>query len=420
MLQRLSEPENAMRASDRLSPWLTLIGIGEDGVSGLAPRAAEALSHAPLVIGGKRHLALAVPLIRGEILAWSSPIEDTYPFILARRGTPTCVLASGDPFHYGIGAALVRLIGAEAIACLPHSSAFSLAAARLGWSLQDCVCVSLHGRAFERIVPALQSGVRVLALSWDGRTPARLAALLCDRGFGPSLMTICESMGGPSERCRAVCADTFDLQDVADLNTVAVDVRATPQARVRPCTSGMPDDWFEHDGQITKAPIRAVTLSALAPRPGELLWDVGAGSGSVGIEWLLAHPATQAVAVEPRPDRMARIGRNAVHWGVSDRLQQALGEAPAALRELPRPDAVFLGGGATAMGQIAACCNALQPGGRLVVNAVTIETQQLLMAAMSRDGGELLTLSVAQAEPVGGFHGFRPAMPVMQWRWLKP
>lgn len=420
MLHTSSGPDPAIVPSERATPWLTLVGIGEDGVSGLAPRAVEALSRAPLVIGGKRHLSLATPLIRGAVLAWSSPIEDTYPAIVARRGTPTCVLASGDPFHYGIGTALVRLVGADAIACLPHSSAFSLAAARLGWPLQDCLCVSLHGRALERIIPALQPGVRVLALSWDGGTPAQLAALLCDRGFGPSVMTVCESMGGSSERCRAARAETFDLHDVADLNTIAVELRATPAARIRPCTPGLPDDWFEHDGQITKAPIRAVTLSALAPRPGELLWDVGAGSGSVGIEWLLAHPAMRAVAIEPRFDRMARIGRNAAHWGVSDRLQQALGEAPAALRELPYPDAVFLGGGATAPGQIEACCAALRPGGRLVVNAVTIETQQRLMAAMSRDGGELLTMSVAQAEPVGGFHGFRPAMPVMQWRWVKP
>ena len=406
--------------SERATPWLTLIGIGEDGVSGLAPRAVEALSRAPLVIGGKRHLALAAPLIRGAVLAWSSPIEDTYPAIMTRRGIPTCVLASGDPFHYGIGTALVRLLGADAIVCLPQSSAFSLAAARLGWSLQDCRCVSLHGRVLQRIIPMLQPGVRLLALSWDGATPARLAALLRDRGFGPSVMTVCESMGGTSERCRAARAEAFDLDHIADLNTVAVELRATPAARVRPCTPGLPDNWFEHDGQITKASIRAVTLSALAPRPGELLWDVGAGSGSVGIEWLLVHSSMKAVAIEPRSDRMARIGRNAAHWGVAERLQFALGEAPAALSALPNPDAVFLGGGATAPGQIEACRAALRPGGRLVVNAVTIETQQLLMAATSQDGGDLLTLSVAQAEPVGGFHGFRPAMAVMQWRWVKP
>lgn len=413
------EPDEARLASHGAEPWLTLIGIGEDGASGLPPRAAEVLCRAPLVIGGRRHLALAAPLIRGTVLAWSSPIEDTYPAIVARRGTPTCVLASGDPFHYGIGTALVRLVGADAITCLPHASAFSLAAARLGWSLQDCLCVSLHGRALERIVPALQPGLRVLALSWDGSTPARLAALLRDRGFGPSAMTICESMGGASERCRTATADGFDARDIADLNTIAVEFRAAPDARIRPCTPGLPDDWFEHDGQITKAPIRAVTLSALAPRPGELLWDVGAGSGSIGIEWLLMHPASKAVAVEARPDRMARIGRNAAHWGVSDRLRQASGEAPAILRDLPRPDAVFLGGGGTAPGQIEACRTALRSGGRLVVNAVTIETQQLLMAAMARDGGELLTLSVAEAEPVGGFYGLRPAMPVMQWRWSR-
>lgn len=401
------------------SRWLTLVGIGDDGPAGLSPRAVDELARATLVFGGRRHLELAAPLLRGEPVAWRSPIEDSVPDLLARRGNPTAVLATGDPFHFGIGVTLARLIPADEMLCLPQASAFSLAAARLGWGVQDCVCLSLHGRALERIVPHLQPGLRVLALSWDGSTPGKLAALLRERGFGPSRLTICESMGGPRERLRQSSAATFDLEDIADLNTIAVELRAEPGARLRSCAPGLPDDWFDHDGQITKAPIRAVTIAGLAPRPGQRLWDVGAGSGSVGVEWLLAASASTAIAIEQKAERLDRVGRNALHWGVHERLDRVQGTAPDALDGLPQPDAVFIGGGLTAPGLLDVCRTALPPGGRLVANAVTLESQAVLADCLKRDGGTMMTLAVSTAEPVGGFHGLRPSMSVMQWRWTK-
>ena len=409
-----------MNGAAHLKPWLSLVGIGEDGVAGLSAEARARLEEAELVVGGRRHLELAGALVRGTALPWRSPIEDTLPDILARRGRPVCVLATGDPFHYGVGALLTRHVPTDEMRCWPQPSAFSLAAARLGWSVEDCRPVSVHGRALARIVPLLRHGERLLVLSWDGSTPAQLAALLASRGFGASRLWVCEALGGPAERMRETRAAGFDLGEVQALNTVACRLVAAPDARQVPTTPGLPDDWFAHDGQITKAPVRAVTLSALAPRPGECLWDIGAGSGSISIEWLLAHETTRAVAVERDAARAARVAANAAHWGVADRLDVVHASAPAGLATLRAPDAVFIGGGLTERGLIETAQAALKQGGRLVANAVTLESQGVLSRAFAHEGGDLLTLSFARAEPVGGFHGFRPAMPVMQWRWIKP
>ncbi|WP_245496608.1 precorrin-6y C5,15-methyltransferase (decarboxylating) subunit CbiE [Lichenibacterium ramalinae] len=397
-------------------PWLTLVGIGEDGVDGLSRGARDALAQAALVVGGRRHLALAGP-VPGETLAWTSPMADTYPAILARRGTPVAVLASGDPFCHGVGGVLARHVPAAETRCFPQPSAFSLATARMGWAQQDCALVSLCGRPLETLVPALRPGARVVALSADAATPGRVAALLRERGFGAATVTVLEAMGGPRERVRAAGAEGFALDGIDPLNTLALAV-AGP-GRSLSLVPGRPDALFDHDGQITKADIRAVTLARLAPLPGEVLWDVGAGSGSVAIEWMLAHPANRAHAVERHPDRAARIRHNAATLGVPD-LSVVDGAAPAALAGLPRPDAIFVGGGATGAGVLDACAAALKPGGRLVVSAVTIETQALLIARFRRDGGRLATLSTAEADPVGSFHGWRPAMPVTHWTWIKP
>jgi precorrin-6Y C5,15-methyltransferase (decarboxylating) len=399
--------------------WLSIIGIGEDGLAGLSDAARTLIAQAALVVGGQRHLDLVADAVKGEAMAWPSPLDGAFPTILARRGAPVCVVATGDPFFYGVGSVLAGLVSPDEMLCLPGISAFSLAANRLGWALQECALVTLHGRALERVIPALQPNSRLLALSWDGTTPAKLAELLVRHGFGEASMTVCEAMGGPDERLRSVVARDFDLAGIASLNLVALDMPAAPGARAIPLSPGLPDDWFEHDGQLTKRDIRAVTLSVLAPRRGELLWDIGAGSGSVGIEWMLAHPANRAVAVERDETRAGRIARNAASLGVPD-LKIVHGAAPAVLEGLPAPDAVFIGGGATGAGVIDAAWVALSPGGRLVVNGITIETQAELTRRFKTLGGDLTTIQISHADPVGGFHGMRPAMPVTQWSVTKP
>jgi precorrin-6B C5,15-methyltransferase / cobalt-precorrin-6B C5,C15-methyltransferase len=398
--------------------WLSIIGIGEDGVEGLSPAARRLLMQACLVVGGKRHLDLAGSL-PASTLAWPSPPDGAFPEILARRGTPVCVLASGDPFFFGIGSNLMRHVTVEEMVCLPSPSAFSLAAARLGWALQDCALISLHGRPLQRVVRYLRPGARILALSWDGTTPLQLARLLTERAMGRSILTVCESLGGPRERLRQTSAAEFALDDIDPLNSIAVEIVADPGARVIPCVAGLPDDWFEHDGQITRREIRAITLASLAPRQGELLWDIGAGSGSISIEWMLRDGSNSAIAIERDRDRAARIARNAVALGVPD-LAIIEGEAPGVLHGLPPPDAIFVGGGATADGLLDAAWSALPPRGRLVVNAVTIETQAELTRRFSAQGGDLVSINIARADPVGGFHGWRPAMPVVQWSVVKP
>ena len=398
--------------------WLSIIGIGEDGVAGLSPAARALIAQAALVVGGQRHLDLLGDLVTGERLAWPLPMHGAFPTVLARRGSPVAVVASGDPFFYGVGSVLAAQVPADEMVCLPGISAFSLAANRLGWAQQDCALVTLHGRALERVLPILQRNSSVLALSWDGTTPAKLAELLVRYGFGDTRMIVCEAMGGPQEAMRTTLAKDFTLDGIAPLNLIALDIPACPGARVIPLTPGLRDDWFEHDGQLTKREVRAVTLAALEPYRGGVLWDIGAGSGSVGIEWMLCHPANRAIAIERDPARAARIARNAAALGVPD-LSIVEGAAPAALADLPAPDAVFIGGGATHTGLIDAALAALPVGGRLVVNGVTIETQSALAGRFKTLGGDLRTIQISHADPVGGFHGMRPAMPVTQWAVAK-
>jgi precorrin-6B C5,15-methyltransferase / cobalt-precorrin-6B C5,C15-methyltransferase len=400
------------------SPWLTIIGIGEDGRAGLSPAARAGLDQAELVIGGARHLDLAAPLA-AQTLIWPSPFSDGYAIVLARRGQPTCVLATGDPFHYGVGAELARLLPVEEIACFPQASAFSLTAARLGWSLPDCDCVSLHGRALERIIPHLQPGARILALSWDGSTPGKLADLLKVRGFGASMITVCEAMGGPRERIRRAVAAEFAIAEIDPLNTVAIEIVAASDARVVTLAPGLPDAFFENDGQLTKAEIRALTLAALAPKAGELLWDIGAGAGSIGIEWCLRHPRNRCIGIEERCERAERARRNALELGATS-LDIRIGRAPEALADLSAPDAIFIGGGASEAGVFDAAWAALKSGGRLVINGVTLETEMLLGALYAQHGGTMRRLAVSRLEPVGGMHGWRAAMPVTQWVVTKP
>jgi precorrin-6Y C5,15-methyltransferase (decarboxylating) len=398
--------------------WLSIVGLGEDGMDGLSPAARRCIDTASLLVGGARHLALVTDT-GCERLAWPSPLTDAIPMILARRGEPMVVLASGDPFHFGVGATLARHIPADEMLVLPAPSAFALAAARLGWAQQDTALLSLHGRALEAIVPHVQPGRRILALTWDETTPARVAGLLVTRGFGPSRLTILEAMGGPRERRREATAEAFTLDGIDPLNLLAIEVMAGPAARPVPLVSGLDDAFFENDGQLTKREIRAVTLAALAPRHGEVLWDIGLGAGSIAIEWLLRDPSLAAIGIEERPERAERAQRNAAALGVP-RLRTVVGAAPAALADLPVPDAIFIGGGAGDPGVLAVARESLRPGGRLVVNGVSLETEAILLDAFHTHGGDLVRIGVDRVVTVGAMHGWRPAMPVLQWRWEKP
>lgn len=399
--------------------WLAILGIGEDGVEGLSEAARALIRNAALVVGGARHLALAATLTRGERLTWPSPLSDAFPAILARRGEPVVVLASGDPYCYGIGSTLASLVPVTEALCIPAPSAFSLACARLGWALQDVVTLSFCGRPLEVILPRLQPGARILGLSADASTPAAMADLLSRYGFGASKLHILEALGGPCERIRRTTALTGTPDDIDKLNIMAIDVVATSAARTIPLAPGLPDDFFEHDGQITRREVRAMTLSALAPRAGELLWDIGCGSGSISIEWSLCHPANRAIAIDARADRAARASRNALSLGVPA-LQVVNGHAPVALINLPTPDAVFVGGGAQNRGVLDAAWKALRTGGRIVVNAVTVDTEALLFAAQQKYGGTLTRLSLQHLDTIGNMRAFRPARTVTQWATVKP
>jgi precorrin-6B C5,15-methyltransferase / cobalt-precorrin-6B C5,C15-methyltransferase len=415
----MSRPDVVADHTAAAPRWLSIVGIGEDGIEGLTAVARGLVSGAEIVFGGKRHLGLAAALIRGAVRPWPSPFESAVAEVLAQRGRQVCVLASGDPYHYGVGALLARHVEPGETVVVPAPSAFSLAAARLGWPLADCALVSLHGRELDRVRPHLQPGARVLALTSDAEGPAALAGLLAAAGFGASRFTVLEALGGPRERIRATTAAEFDLGTVDPLNTVAIEVAAADGARVIARAPGLPDFMFEHDGQITKREVRAVTLSSLAPRRGELLWDVGAGAGSVAIEWMLADPSLRAIAIEVQAERAARIRRNAGSFGVPG-IEIVQGAAPEALAGLPPPDAIFVGGGASDPGVLDTVLAALRNGGRLVVNAATLQTEALLLARYSVLGGELIRIAIARAEPVGGMTAFRPALPVTQWRWVKP
>ena len=399
--------------------WLSILGIGEDGVEGMAPAARALLGAAAAVYGGARHLTLAGGLIGGTARAWPSPLTDAFPALLALRPRPVAVLASGDPYCHGIGATLAGLVPAEERLCLPAPSAFSLACAALGWPLAEVATLSLCGHPLATLIAHLQPGARLLVLSADATTPGAVAALLRARGFGGSRLHVLEALGGPRARIRTLRADAPMPAAIDPLNLLAIEARAAPDAVVLPQGGGLADDMFEHDGQLTKQEVRAVTLAALAPRLGEMLWDIGAGSGSIGIEWLLRHPINRAIAIEQHADRAARAARNAVALGVP-RLHVVQGTAPAALDGLPPPDAVFIGGGAERPGVIAAAWQALPQGGRLVVNAVTIETAAALFAACRQHGGTLRRIAVERLEALGTLHAFRPAMTVTQWQVRKP
>lgn len=396
---------------DRDAPAsVTVVGIGADGWGGLLPASQRAIAAADVLVGSERQLALVPDDVAGARVRLPRPLRPGLGDLLAgHAGAALVVLASGDPLWYGIGSTLVGMLGADRVTVRPHLSSVSLAAARLGWSLDDLDVVSLVGRPDELLHPVLQPGRRVLALVAGPAAGDRIRALLDGRGFGASRLTVLADLGGAAETVTA-----FDGGPHGRLAIVAIECRAGDGAAVLPRVPGLPEEAYERDGQITKREVRAVTLAALAPAPGQLLWDVGAGSGSVGIEWMRCHPACRAVAVEPRGERRDRIARNAAALGVPG-LVVVAGSAPAALAGLPRPDAVFIGGGVTVDGVVAGCWAALGDGGRLVANAVTVEGEQALVAWRARLGGMLTRIAVERAGPLGGFTAWRPALAVVQW-----
>ncbi|MER6911214.1 precorrin-6y C5,15-methyltransferase (decarboxylating) subunit CbiE [Streptomyces sp. NPDC000594] len=396
-------------------PTVTVIGIGADGWAGLPEGARDALRAAGVVLGGGRQLGLLPPECTAERVPWPTPLRPAVARLVdAYRGRRLAVLASGDPMHYGIGRALAEILGPDALRVLPHPSSVSLAAARLGWPVEETEVVTLVGRPTGRLAAALHHGRRVLVLSAGAATPGEVAALLRDRGFGPSRMLVLEQLGAPAETRREGTAEEWPHPPGDPLNVIAVECRRAPGAPRLGAVPGLPDSAYDHDGQLTKRHVRAATLAALAPAPGELLWDVGGGSGSIAIEWMRTHPSCLAVCVERDPVRADRAAGNADRLGVPG-LRVLTGAAPAALGGLPAPDAVFIGGGLTVPGLLDACWEALPEGGRLVANTVTLESEAVLAGYHRRYGGELVRLAVAHAVPVGGFTGWRQAMPVTQW-----
>ncbi|WP_460118474.1 precorrin-6y C5,15-methyltransferase (decarboxylating) subunit CbiE [Pseudomonas sp. S2_C03] len=400
-----------------MTPWLTVIGIGEDGFKGLGKNARHALLRATRIFGGQRQLDLLPPCIRGQRQAWPSPFS--LDPVLALRDEPVCVLASGDPMFFGVGASLARHLRPDEMLILPAPSSCSLAAARMGWPLQDVVTLSLVARPIAALNAQLFSGVRLLVLSNDGASPAAVAALLRERGFGPSRLTVLEHLGGPAERRIDGLAQDWNAPSIADLNLLAIDCIASADAPRLSRVAGLPDSAFEHDGQLTKRDVRAITLARLAPVPGELLWDVGAGSGSIGIEWMRAHPSCRTLAIEADEGRQALIEHNRDALGVPG-LQLIRGKAPHALAGLERPDAIFIGGGVTREGVLDTCWARLKPGGRLVANAVTLQSEMTLMAWRERHGGELTRIHIAQAQPLGDFDTWRQALPITLLDVVKP
>ena len=409
-----------------MTPWLTIIGIGEDGYDALTPAARALIDAAEICYGGARHLAMLPPDLAVEQRRWRTPLRNTFKDIKALEGRRVVVLATGDPMNFGIGATLFRefgfrefgdAFGAEALTILPSPGAFSLAAARMGWALPDTACLSIHGRPLAALNLHIAPGARLLILSENENSPTDVAALLRQRGFGDSAVSVLEHLGGAGETIRhSTATEKWEDNPPAKLNTIAVDCIAGPKAQYYSRVGGLPDDAYEHDGQLTKQAVRAATLAALAPQPGGHLWDIGAGCGSISIEWMRA--GGHATAVERNAGRRAMIARNAATLGVPE-LDIIAGDALDFLPALTAPDAIFVGGGLSRDTLLAKCHDALTPGGRLVANAVTLEGEAVLAAAYDDWGGSLTRIAVSRVKSVGRLHGWDPAMPVTQYAVTK-
>jgi precorrin-6Y C5,15-methyltransferase (decarboxylating) len=400
-----------------MTPWLSIVGIGEDGFLGLSPAARTLVDTAEVLIGGARHLAMIpdCPERKQQRLRWSSPLAAMLEQIEEMRGRRVCVLATGDPMHFGVGATLSRRVAAEEMIILPGLSAFALAAARLAWPLECVTALSVHGRHVELVLPHIAPHARLLILAHDARTPSQIATMLSERSFGASRMVVLAHMGGPNEFRRERVAHDWH-GEVPDFHTLAVECVTEPDA-IWHARTGLPDSAFTNDGKLTKREIRSAAMAKLMPHTDASLIDIGAGCGSIAIEWMRAAPHAHAVALEPNAERRAMAARNAANLGVPG-LDIRDGRAPEALADLPSPDAIFIGGGVSEE-TLTAAQDKLIPGGRLVAHAVTLQSEAVLLAAHARYGGDLARLSVARAEPIGGFPAWRPLMPVTQWAWRK-
>ena len=400
-----------------MKPWLSVIGIGADGVSGLTPGARAILDAAEIVVGAERLLD-GLSADGRELHVWSSPLSDTIARIEGWRGRAVAVLASGDPMHFGVGCTLARHIPFEEMRVVPAPSAFSLAAARLGWPLQEVECVSLHARPTELIVPLIAPNVRILALTGGAETVRQVADLLRRQGYGQSRLHVLEHICGAGERGVALSAEDAVKKKFSDFNLLAIECVADADAALVPRVAGLPDESYRHDGQITKREVRAVTLAALAPTPGALLWDIGAGCGSVAIEWMRAARGARAIAFERDKERGSLIGDNALSLGVPD-LEIVAGEVPETLEGQPPPNAIFLGGSVSNEAVFDACWQALGRARRLVANAVTLQGEAALIARQDRLGGDLVRLDIAHLAPVGSKRALKPRLSVLQWRVVK-
>lgn len=396
------------------APWLTLLGWGEGGTQALTAASRAALESAEVVFGARRHLRL-LPALDAEVIEWPVPFADGIPELLNQRGRRVVMLVSNDPFWFGAGSTLAQHLSADEWLALPAPSTFSLAASRLGWPLERCTCLGLHAKPLTRIRPYLHTGRRLLVLVRDGEAVAELASLVSQFGFAASQLTVLEALGGANERISHCRVDASLPQDIA--HPVAVGLEVAGSGPALPLTPGMPDHFFDHDGQITKQAIRAITLAALAPMPGERLWDIGTGSGSIAIEWLLAHPDNQAVGFEQNTERAARARSNAANLGV-DWLEVKEGSAPDVLNDTPLPDAVFIGGGLS-QALLDDLWQRLPEGVRVVANAVTLESEALLAHWQQKVGGELLRLELANATPIGTRRGWKASYPIVQWRGVR-
>lgn len=405
-----------------MTAWLHIVGIGAGGLDELSPSARILVETAELLVGGERHLSMATRSTADKRI-WAFPLDETLDAIRAARDRRVVVLATGDPMSFGIGSTLTRHFEAGEMNILPAPGAFSLAAARLGWPLHGCTCLTLHGRPLDLLHHHLLPDARLLILSHDGTTPGKVALALHAAGFGASRMRVLENMGAADESSRTGIAADWDAHPAADLNTIAIECIAGPQARYHPPVAGLPDDAFVHDGQMTKRFVRAATLAALAPLPGQHLWDLGAGCGSVAIEWLRAAQDVQgqgarATAVERDPARAAMMAQNASRLGTPF-LDIITAENDSVIARLDDPDAVFIGGGLSRGALIETVWERLNAAGRLVANVVTLEGERALLDAHARYGGELSRISISHADPVGNLTGWRPAMPVTQWAVVK-